>query len=204
MRIGCSILLGAAALALSLVASASASQGAVRITPCASTEYTASIGDAPAQTPTQSPDQLTIVLVGDTGFNPKGAEVDPRGFKKNGKEIGFAESVSGVASDINGDLAFVNLETVITDRDDLEPDGKGQTSPYNFKSHPAGLRALLNTGFNLFSLANNHSMDYGPRSASKRRSITWLWRGRSIRLLMPASAPITRRRRGPAVSSSAT
>lgn len=162
MRIGCSILLGAAALALSLVASASASQGAVRITPCASTEYTASIGDAPAQTPTQSPDQLTIVLVGDTGFNPKGAEVDPRGFKKNGKEIGFAESVSGVASDINGDLAFVNLETVITDRDDLEPDGKGQTSPYNFKSHPAGLRALLNTGFNLFSLANNHSMDYGP------------------------------------------
>ena len=159
MRAGCSILLGAGALALAV--GAGTSQAGVRITPCASTEYTASIGDAPAQAPVPSPDQLTIVLVGDTGFNPKGAEVDPRGFKKNGKAIGFSESLSGVASDINGDLAFVNLETVITDRDDLEADNKGQTSPYNFKSHPSGLRALLNTGFNLFSLANNHAMDYG-------------------------------------------
>jgi len=157
--------LGAAAAVLALVAGGSALHGAVRIQPCASTEYTASIGGAATKGP--GPDRLTLVLVGDAGFNPKGAEATPEGFVKDGKSLGFKESLSGVARDVDGDLAFVNLETVVTDRNDLEPDSKGQKSPYNFKSHPAGLKALLDTGFKLFSLANNHSMDYGAFGAEE-------------------------------------
>jgi len=149
---------GAAAVVIALVAGGSGLQGAVRLQPCASTEYTASI-DSKANGP--GPDRFTIVLVGDTGFNSDDAPVSPEGFRKDGKLVSFTDSLSGIASEVNGDLAFLNLETVVTDRNDLVADQKGQKSPYNFKSHPLGLKALIDTGFNLFSLANNHSMDYG-------------------------------------------
>src|SRR5680860_723544 len=161
--------LGAAAAAIALVAGGSGAGGAARLQPCASTEYTASIGDAATKGPASkspAPDRLTIVLVGDAGFNPNGAAVDPSGFTKNGKTMGFKESLSGVARDVDGDFAFINIETVITDRNDLQPDSKGQKAPYNFKSHPQGLKTLIDTGFNLFSLANNHSMDYGANGAN--------------------------------------
>jgi Bacterial capsule synthesis protein PGA_cap len=157
--------MGAAAVVLALVAGGSALHGAARIQPCPNTEYTASIGGAASQAP--GPDQLTLVLVSDAGFNPKGEAVSPDGFVKDGTALSFTESLSGVARDIDGDVAFVNLETVITDRNDLPPDSKGQTSPYNFRSHPAALKVLIGTGFNLFSLANNHSMDYGAYGAEE-------------------------------------
>jgi hypothetical protein len=156
--------LGAVAAIVTLAAGVSALHAAPRIQPCASTEYAASIGDA-AKRP--GADRLTIVLAGDTGFNPKGAAVEPEGFSKNGTHVSFSEVLSGVARDVDGDFAFVNLETVVTDRNDLVPDSKGQTAPYNFKSHPAGLKALIDAGFNLFSLANNHSMDYGAIGAQE-------------------------------------
>ncbi|MGH6735490.1 MAG: CapA family protein [Methyloceanibacter sp.] len=158
--------LGAAAAIVALVAGASALKGAARLQPCASTEVTASIGAAAADQP--GPDRLTIVLAGDAGFNPKGEAVAPEGFRdKDKKLMSFPETLSGIAKDVDGDLAFVNLETVVTDRNDLVPDSKGQTSPYNFKSHPLALKALIDAGFNLFSLANNHSMDYGANGAEE-------------------------------------
>jgi poly-gamma-glutamate capsule biosynthesis protein CapA/YwtB (metallophosphatase superfamily) len=51
---------------------------------------------------------------------------------------------------------------VVTDRNDLRRDTKGQRGPFNFRSHPNAIRALTDIGFNVFSLANNHTMDYGP------------------------------------------
>jgi hypothetical protein len=155
---------GAAAAVIALVAGGSVAGGAARLQPCPSTEYTASIGTA-AKEP--GPDRMTIVLAGDTGFNPDDAPVSPDGFRKNGKHLSFTDSLSGVARDVDGDLAFVNLETVVTDRNDLVADQKGQKAPYNFKSHPLALKALIDTGFNLFSLANNHSMDYGATGAEE-------------------------------------
>lgn len=56
-----------------------------------------------------------------------------------------------------GDLNFLNIETVISDRTDLTIYPKG----YNFVSHPNSIRQLISMGFNLFSTANNHSYDYG-------------------------------------------
>jgi hypothetical protein len=153
---------GAAAVVIALIAGGSELQGAVRLQPCAGTEYTASV-ESKANGP--GPDRLTIVLVGDTGFND--APVSPEGLRKDGKVLSFKDSLSGIASEVNGDLAFLNLETVVTDRNDLVADQKGQKSPYNFKSHPLGLKSLIDTGFNLFSLANNHSMDYGATGAEE-------------------------------------
>jgi hypothetical protein len=150
--------------AIAAVAGTSVAGGAALLQPCASAEYTASIASEPKG---PGPDRLTIVLVGDTGFNSDDAPVSPQGFRKDGKLVSFSDSLSGVARDVDGDLAFLNLETVVTDRNDLVADSKGQTSPYNFKSHPLGLKALIDTGFNLFSLANNHSMDYGANGVEE-------------------------------------
>jgi hypothetical protein len=73
---------GAGAAAIMLVAGGSVAEGAARLQPCASTEYTASIEGEPKR---PGPDRMTIVLVGDTGFNSDDAPVSQKGFHKNGK-----------------------------------------------------------------------------------------------------------------------
>lgn len=140
--------------AVLVTAAADALSAATRVGPCG----------APGETAAQqsSPDRLTIVLAGDTGFNPTDAKVDAKGVTKGKQVIGFADTLAGVASAIDGDLAFVNLETVVTDRNDLPPQSKGKGT-FRFRSHPDALKALIDSGFNLFSLANNHAYDYGPQ-----------------------------------------
>jgi Bacterial capsule synthesis protein PGA_cap len=53
------------------------------------------------------------------------------------------------------DLAFVNLETPITERDEPEP------KRYVFRADPAAATALGAAGIDAVSLANNHAMDHG-------------------------------------------
>jgi poly-gamma-glutamate capsule biosynthesis protein CapA/YwtB (metallophosphatase superfamily) len=135
--------------------------GATRAAPCDRTELAASLGANQAASPQRSAlDRLTIVLVGDTGFNSTDAKVDAKGVRKGKQVMSFTETLAGISRDVDGDLAFVNLETVVTDRNDLAPEGKGKDA-FHFRSHPLALKALIDTGFNLFSLANNHAMDYG-------------------------------------------
>ena len=105
-------------------------------------------------------DQVTIVLTGDTGYSRNGQPVEADGVRRGGFQT-WADTTSLIADDINGDLNFTNIETVVTDRNDLRPDTKGQGGPFNFRTHPNGLRHLAMRGFNVLSLANNHSMDYG-------------------------------------------
>ncbi|ODA67823.1 Capsule biosynthesis protein CapA [Methyloligella halotolerans] len=115
---------------------------------------------------TGEPETLTIVLAGDTGFNRSGQIVEEEGFRK-GQLWSFEESSEDIAAEIDGDLAFANIETVITDRNDIPPDDKEQGTSFNFRSHPNGLDSLIGRGFNLFSLANNHSMDFGAAGAEE-------------------------------------
>jgi poly-gamma-glutamate capsule biosynthesis protein CapA/YwtB (metallophosphatase superfamily) len=155
------LLVGGAALCATLLAGGTL-YGAARTMPCDSTELTASIGNSPTRGP--GLDRLTIVLVGDAGFNPTDAAVDAKGVHKGKAVTPFSDMTSGIAKDIDGDLAFVNLETVVTDRNDLKPEKKGggdKDAPFHFRSHPAAVKALIDLGFNLFSLANNHASDYG-------------------------------------------
>ena len=82
-------------------------------------------------------DQVTIVLTGDTGFNRSGQPVEADGVRRGGFQT-WADTTSLIADDINGDLNFTNIETVVTDRNDLTPDTKGQGGPFNFRTPPTG------------------------------------------------------------------
>jgi poly-gamma-glutamate capsule biosynthesis protein CapA/YwtB (metallophosphatase superfamily) len=143
--------------AVLVTAAVGALSAETRVSPC---DLTTAAGAGQASAQQSSPDRITIVLAGDTGFNTTDAKVDPKGVTKGKQVIGFADSLAGVASAIDGDLAFVNLETVVTDRNDLPRQGKGKGT-FRFRSHPDSLKALIDSGFNLFSLANNHAYDYG-------------------------------------------
>lgn len=106
-------------------------------------------------------DVVTIVITGDTGFSRNHSKVHPNGVQKYGKRQPWRQAMAGIAGEINGDINFTNIETVVTDRNNLKRDTKGQRGPFNFRSHPNGIQHLVDRGFNVFSLANNHSMDYG-------------------------------------------
>ncbi|HZP07847.1 CapA family protein [Methyloceanibacter sp.] len=154
-------LLGGAALLAALLTGGALYGAAPK--PCESNEVTASISDGVASGGAGL-DRMTIVLAGDAGFNASDAQVDAKGWHKGRQVTPFADMTSGIAKDIDGDLAFVNLETVVTDRNDLKPERKSggdKDAPFHFRSHPAAVKNLIGLGFNLFSLANNHASDYG-------------------------------------------
>ena len=65
---------------------------------------------------------LTITLSGDVGLNPTNQTVDPKGVNDGGFQT-WADTTANIAPYINGDLNFMNVETVVTDRNDLPPDG---------------------------------------------------------------------------------
>ncbi|MEH7094272.1 CapA family protein [Neobacillus vireti] len=55
----------------------------------------------------------------------------------------------------SSDLSILNLETSVT------TGGKKQEKQYTFRSNPSALQGLKNAGFQLVSLANNHTLDFG-------------------------------------------
>jgi poly-gamma-glutamate synthesis protein (capsule biosynthesis protein) len=109
----------------------------------------------------KSPDTLTIVVAGDTGLNGDRAQVFAYRSVRHGDMFGWEDTTQSVGPLINGDLNFANLETVVTDRNDLPP----QQKLFVFRTHPNAVRHLLHAGFNVFSAANNHAMDYGVDGA---------------------------------------
>lgn len=118
----------------------------------------------PAHAQTGSPytgPGITITLAGDTGYSPNHAPVKAKGVTRHGQFQTWADTTSRIARHVDGDLNFLNVETVVTTRNNLTRDRKGQRGPFNFRTHPNGMRHLVDIGFNVFSLANNHSMDYG-------------------------------------------
>jgi len=101
---------------------------------------------------------ITVVLVGDVGLNINRAPVHADGFHvpRGDRVYDWQELAAGIAPLIDGDFNFMNLETVVTDSNELPAARKG----FNFRSHPNGVRHFVEIGFNLISLANNHSFDY--------------------------------------------
>lgn len=105
---------------------------------------------------------VTIIMTGDTGYAPSRARVHPRKVTKHGRTLTFSATTAKIAHLIDGDINFANLETIVTDTNSHSPVGKA----FNFRTHPNGVRALMDVGFNAFSLANNHAMDYGRAGAT--------------------------------------
>jgi poly-gamma-glutamate synthesis protein (capsule biosynthesis protein) len=56
---------------------------------------------------------------------------------------------------LDADITIANLEGALTDRGEPWPKG------YNFRTPPRFATGLRDAGFDLVSLANNHTMDYG-------------------------------------------
>jgi len=56
---------------------------------------------------------------------------------------------------VDGNLNIFNLETAVTDKNQREE------KQYNFKTQPDFLASLKSIGFNVATIANNHSYDYG-------------------------------------------
>ena len=65
-----------------------------------------------------SADEVTITLVGDVGLNRSNQPVEPEGVRRGDFQT-WAETTSLIDDEINGDLNFMNVETVVTDRNDL-------------------------------------------------------------------------------------
>ena len=107
--------------------------------------------------PPQEGRQITIVLTGDFGLASHLDPVHPESSAKHGLRLNWSEMLDRVRGKLEGEVRFTNIETVISDRTDLRPEPK----TFNFKSHPEGVRHFVRNGFNVFSLANNHALDYG-------------------------------------------
>ena len=103
------------------------------------------------------PRQVTILLAGDFGLSPHQEPVNPQTAAKHGQRLTWAQMLERIAPHTEANLKFANVETVVSDRNDLRPEPKA----FNFKSHPEGVRHLVRNGFNVLGLANNHAMDYG-------------------------------------------
>lgn len=105
--------------------------------------------ESPAPVPASAP--LRVVAVGDIMLDGTARPV----LGKHGYDYPFVRVKPLLAG---ADVVFGNLEGPLTDRGTPE-----QNKTYIFRTPPApASRALRNAGFNVVSLANNHTMDFGP------------------------------------------
>ncbi|NJD01872.1 MAG: CapA family protein [Ruminiclostridium sp.] len=119
-------------------------------------ESSVAVTPIPAPTPTPTPKAteppvLKLMAVGDIML---GRSVGKRLEKtKDGYDTAFSD-VSGLLN--HGDIVFANIEAPITES--LHSLNKEKN--IILKSSPISIDALESAGFNLFSLANNHMLDY--------------------------------------------
>ncbi len=100
---------------------------------------------------------IELVLVGDTGFAPHRQRPLPDGVYKHGRWQTWESTTRLIRPHINGDINFANVESVVSANGRL----RARPKAYNFMTHPNGMQHLVDVGFNLFSMANNHAFDYG-------------------------------------------
>lgn len=107
-------------------------------------------GPAPGKT-------ITITAVGDVMLGTEGA-LPPN----NGKDL-----LTAAAPILKlGDVVFLNYEGTLTDQGKPTKVSKSGRS-YCFRSPPSYAALLSEAGFNMASLANNHSNDYGPQGLNQ-------------------------------------
>jgi len=98
------------------------------------------------------------------------------------RKAGYDFPFGGVTSELaNGDINLANLESPLA-RGGIEFSSK----KFRFRAEPEVARAVRSAGFNLVTLANNHSMDFGwPALAEPRRhlsnaGIAWIGAGENL------------------------
>ncbi|CAM3992718.1 CapA family protein [Cohnella lubricantis] len=105
--------------------------------------------DEPAGGPADTQDQVTLAFVGDIlTASTVGSYMD-----KNGVDYPFEYAAASLQA---ADITAGNLETPITNRED-----PAENKTYVFRGKPEYLTGIKNAGFDVLSLANNHTLDHG-------------------------------------------
>lgn len=108
------------------------------------------IGVAHAAAADAPPEEITIAAVGDLML---GGRTEPF-LKEFGPDYPFTEVMPVLSK---ADVVVGNLESPISTR------GKAvENKKFTLRAAPLAARALKQAGFRVVSLANNHSMDFGP------------------------------------------
>ncbi len=109
-----------------------------------------------ALAPALSAKELVLTFGGDVNFARSRQAPSPDLVRKFG--IHQLEDLTEViAAEWDGDINFVNAETVVAENDGSPQWGK----TFVFRSHPEQFRHLMKLGVNAFALANNHAYDHG-------------------------------------------
>ena len=99
--------------------------------------------------------EIVVTFGGDVNFARSHSAPVPDALRKF-RAWPLDHATEALAREWTGDINFVNVETVVSDRD-----GYVQGKTFVFRSHPEQMRHLMDLGVNAFSLANNHSYDHG-------------------------------------------
>jgi hypothetical protein len=99
----------------------------------------------------QKEDQISLVFVGDIMLD-RGVEGSVR---RAGGDYSFP--FAQVGSLKQADLLFGNLEGPLSDK------GEDRHNLYSFRFAPESLGALIDAGFDVLSIANNHIGDWGKK-----------------------------------------
>ena len=106
---------------------------------------------------TSEKDTIVITFVGDVGYSGNHTPVSPKGISKRGPQR-WRDTTDRIADEINGDLNFMNVETVVTERNDLPRDTKGQNGIRNEMTRHAWRRM---TARGLSYSAVDAALEYG-------------------------------------------
>ncbi|MED1954065.1 CapA family protein [Brevibacillus centrosporus] len=91
---------------------------------------------------------ITVAFAGDIMLDKSvGVQIG-----RNGVDYPFLKTAAFLKQ---ADLTIGNLETSVSTR------GQAQQKEYTYRSKPQTLQGLVNAGFDVVNLANNHSLDYG-------------------------------------------
>jgi poly-gamma-glutamate synthesis protein (capsule biosynthesis protein) len=106
--------------------------------------------------------ELVLTVGGDVCLNRSAWSPRPDGAGNSQWLTTWSKLTSGIAPLLKGaDFNFANLETVVVGSESLPK----QKKKYTFQTHVEGVKHLVDIGFNLFSLANNHAYDFGAEGA---------------------------------------
>lgn len=95
----------------------------------------------------EPPGTLTLAFAGDVHFTGRTAD-----------RLGVDPALGPMSEQLAAaDFSMVNLESAITTR------GAPQAKIYHFRTSPAALTALHDSGVDAVTMANNHAVDYGPQ-----------------------------------------
>lgn len=102
---------------------------------------------------------VVITLSGDINMSSSKTFVDSSGAVSSRGVLPFGLFSENLVNRIDGDINYCNLETAVLNDNSLRHADKS----FCFRMHTKAFEHLLDLGFNLFGLANNHMEDYGPR-----------------------------------------